>query len=35
MTKDPGADASPVTTSTLSKHRKDFVYNIKHSHSPI
>ena len=32
MTRDPGADANPVTTNTLSNQRKDFVSNIKHTH---
>lgn len=35
MTRDPGADANPVTTNTLSNHRKDFVSNIKHSTHPF
>lgn len=35
MTKDPAADANPITTKHFISRRKDFVYNIKHSHSPI
>ena len=28
MTKDPVADANPMTTNTVSNHIKDIVYNI-------